>query len=112
MKNHLITNLELPSNKRDAACVEFVNYRINVEVQNYVKVDGSNGMTDDLDMNDNKIITLNTDDKAVKSATNVGYFKNTLLKVMNKSQKKNTKTILCQHRPPKRHLQILDGSYR
>ena len=28
MKNHSITNLDLPSNKRDAACVEFVNYRI------------------------------------------------------------------------------------
>ena len=29
MKNHLITNLDLPSNRRDAACVEFVNYRID-----------------------------------------------------------------------------------
>ena len=28
MKKHLITNLELPLNLRDAACVEFVNYRI------------------------------------------------------------------------------------
>ena len=28
MKNHSITNLDLPSNQRDAACVEFVNYRI------------------------------------------------------------------------------------
>ena len=28
MKNHLITNRDLPSNQRDAACVEFVNYRI------------------------------------------------------------------------------------
>ena len=25
MKNHLITNLELPSNQRDTTCVEFVN---------------------------------------------------------------------------------------
>jgi len=29
MKNHSITNLNLPSNLRDAACVEFVNYRID-----------------------------------------------------------------------------------
>ena len=28
MENHTITNLDLPSNQRDAACVEFVNYRI------------------------------------------------------------------------------------
>ena len=28
MKNHLITNLHLPSNQRDAACVEFVNNKI------------------------------------------------------------------------------------
>jgi len=28
MKNHSITNLDLPSNQRDAACVEFVNYRM------------------------------------------------------------------------------------
>ena len=28
MKNHSITNLALPSNQRDAACVGFVNYRI------------------------------------------------------------------------------------
>ena len=28
MKNHSIINLNLPSNQRDAACVEFVNYRI------------------------------------------------------------------------------------
>ena len=28
MKNHSVTNLELPSNQRDATCVEFVNYRI------------------------------------------------------------------------------------
>ena len=28
MKNNSIINLDLPSNPRDAACVEFVNYRI------------------------------------------------------------------------------------
>ena len=28
MKNHSITNLDLPSNQGDAACVEFVNYRM------------------------------------------------------------------------------------
>ena len=34
MKNHSITNLELPSNPRDATCVEYVNYRINTEAPN------------------------------------------------------------------------------
>ena len=29
MKNKSIINLNLPSNQRDAACVEFVNYRID-----------------------------------------------------------------------------------
>jgi len=33
MKNHLITNLELPSNQRDTTCVEFVNYRIYNETE-------------------------------------------------------------------------------
>ena len=35
-KNHLINNVELPTNQRDAACVEFVNYGINNETQKKV----------------------------------------------------------------------------
>jgi len=54
MKNHSITNLELPSNQRDATCVEYVNNKINDEAQKHVKVDGSNGMTGNLDLNDKK----------------------------------------------------------
>ena len=34
MKNHSIINLDLPSNPRDATCVEFVNDRITVEAIN------------------------------------------------------------------------------
>ena len=48
MKNHLITNLELPSNLRDAACVEFVDYRIDdVTQKKFLKFDGTNSMTGD-----------------------------------------------------------------
>jgi len=76
MKNHSITNLDLPSNPRDATCVEFVNDRINVEAKKYVKVHGSNSMTANLDLNDKEIINLKSDDKNIKSAANVGYFSN------------------------------------
>ena len=77
MKNHLITNLELPSNQRDAAGVEFVNYRINNEAQkNFLKIDGTNSMIGNLDLNDKKILNLNTDDDDPNSAANVGLVKN------------------------------------
>ena len=36
MKNKSIINLNLPSNKRDAACVEFVNYRLSETQKNYL----------------------------------------------------------------------------
>ena len=55
MKNHLITNLDLPSNQRDAACVDFVNYKINEETQKkFLKIDGTNNMTGNLDLNNKK----------------------------------------------------------
>ena len=67
MKNHLITNFDLPSNPRDATCVEYVNYRIITEAPNYVKVDGSSVMAGDFNLNDIKVINLATDDKDIKS---------------------------------------------
>ena len=76
MKNHLITNLELPSNQRDTACVEFVNYRINNETQkNVLKIDGANSVTINLDLNDKKILNLKTDDDDLNSAANDGLVK-------------------------------------
>ena len=72
MKNHLITNLELPTNQRDAACVDFVNYRINNEMQKkFLRIDGTNSMTVNLDLNDKKILNLYTDDDDPNSAANV-----------------------------------------
>ena len=56
-----------------------MNNRVNAEAQKYVKVDGSNGMTGNLDLNNKKIINLNTDDEDIKSATNVRYLKNALV---------------------------------
>ena len=74
MKNKSITNLDLPSNQRDAACIEFVNNRIDDMTQKkFLKVDGTNNMTGNLNLNEKTIINLNTDDKDIKSAANVGY---------------------------------------
>ena len=77
MKNKSIINLDLPSNKRDAACVEFVNYRIdNVTNKKFLKFDGTNNMTGNLNLNNNKIVNLQTDYKDSKSAVNVAFMQN------------------------------------
>ena len=48
MKNNSIINLDLPSNPRDTACVEFVNYRVNeITQKKFLKFDGTNNMTGD-----------------------------------------------------------------
>ena len=77
MKNNSIINLNLPSNPRDAACVEFVNYRIDDMTQKkFLKLDGTNNMTGNLNLNNNKIINLQTDYKDSKSAVNVDFMQN------------------------------------
>ena len=77
MKNKSIINLDPPSNQRDAACVEFVNNRIDDMTQKkFLKVDGTNNMTGNLNLNNNKnnkIINLQTDYKDSKSAVNVDF---------------------------------------
>ena len=74
MKNNSIINLDLPSNQRDAACVEFVNNRIDDMTQKkFLKVDGTNNMTGNLNLNNNKIINLQTDYRNSKSAVNVDF---------------------------------------
>ena len=73
MKNHLITNLDLPSNQRDAACVEFVNYRRDITQKKFLKFDGTNSMTGDVNLNNNTIVNLHTDGKDLKSAVNVDF---------------------------------------
>ena len=74
MKNNSIINLDLPSNPRDAACVEFVNYRIDdITQKKFLKFDGTNSMTGDLNLNNNTIVNLHTDGKDPKSAVNVDF---------------------------------------
>ena len=73
-KNHSITNLNLPSNKRDAACVEFVNYRIeDLTQKKFLRFDGTNSKTGNLNLNNNEIVNLQTDEKDRKSAVNVDF---------------------------------------
>ena len=77
MKNNSIVNLNLPSNLRDAACAEFVNYRIDdITQKNFLKLDGTNNMTGNLNLNNTKIINLQTDYKDSKSAVNVDFMQN------------------------------------
>ena len=77
MKNKSIINLNLPSNQRDAACVEFVNYIIDDMTQKkFIKLDGTNSMTGDLNLNNNKIVNLQTDYKDSKCAVNVDFMEN------------------------------------
>ena len=77
MKNYSIINLDLPSNPRDAACAEFVDSRIDgLTDKKFLKVDGSNNMSGDLNLNNNKIVNLQTDYRDSKSAVNVNFVEN------------------------------------
>ena len=71
MKNNSIINLNLPSNQRDAACVEFVNKRLSETQKEYLKNDGSKSMSGNLNLNNNKKIR-----KDSKSAVNVDFMQN------------------------------------
>ena len=83
MKNNAITNLNLPTNPRDAACAEFVNYRLSETLKNYLKLDGTTSMSGNLDLNDNKIVNLQTDPKNSKSAVNVELLENEITDLRN-----------------------------
>ena len=76
MKNNSIVNLKLPSNQKDATSVEFVNKRITETQKEYLKNDGTKSMTGNLNLNNNKIINLQTDYKDSKSAVNVNFMQN------------------------------------
>ena len=83
MKNKSIINLNLPTNQRDAACVEFVNYRLSETQKNYLKLDGTKSMSGDLNLNNNKIVNLQTDSKNSKSAVNVELMENEITDLRN-----------------------------
>ena len=76
MKDKSIINLNLPTNQRDAACVEFVNKRLSETQKNYLKLDGTTSMSGNLNLNNNKIVNLQTDSKNSKSAVNVELMEN------------------------------------
>ena len=76
MKNNSIVNLKFPSNQKDATSVEFVNKRITETQKNYLKLDGTKNMSGDLNLNNNKIVNLQTDYKDSKSAVNVDFMQN------------------------------------
>ena len=83
MKNKSIINLNLPTNQRDAACVEFVNYTLSETQKNYLKLDGTTSMLGDLNLNNNKIVNLQTDSKNSKSAVNVELMENEITGLRN-----------------------------
>ena len=76
MKNNSIVNLKFPSNQKDATSVEFVNKRLSETQKEYLKLDGSKSMSGDLNLNNNKIVNLQTDNKDSKSAVNVAFMQN------------------------------------
>ena len=76
MKNKSIVNLKFPSNQKDATSVEFVNKRLSETQKEYLKNDGSKSMTGNLNLNNNKIVNLQTDFKDSKSAANVNFVEN------------------------------------
>ena len=83
MTNKSITNLKLPSNQKDATNVEFVNKRITETQKNYLKLDGSTSMSGDLNLNNNKIVNLQTDYRDSKSAANVDFMQEEIKDLRN-----------------------------
>ena len=78
MNNHEIFNVKDPTAADQAANKKYVDTQLatkldKADAKKYVNVDGSNGMTGNLNLNEKTIINLNTDDKDIKSAANVGY---------------------------------------
>ena len=83
MKNKSIINLNFPTNQRDATCVEYVSYRLSETQKNYLKLDGTKSMSGNLNLNNNKIVNLQTDSKNSKSAVNVELMENEITDLRN-----------------------------
>ena len=83
MTNKSITNLKFPSNQKDATSVEFVNKRLSETQKEYLKLDGTTSMSGNLNLNNNKIINLQTDSKNSKSAVNVELMENEITDLRN-----------------------------
>ena len=66
-------NIFLSKKEGGTTCVEFVNYRLSETQKNYLKLDGTTSMSGNLNLNNNKIINLQTDYRNSKSAVNVDF---------------------------------------
>ena len=78
MNNNTIYNVKDPVQADQVTNKKYVDTQLatkldKADAKKYVNVDGSNGMTGNLNLNEKTIINLNTDDKDIKSAANVGY---------------------------------------
>ena len=79
MKDNAITNVKFPVNQKDVATVEYITN----SQKNYIKLDGTTSMTGDLNLNNNKIINLQTDHRDSKSAVNVELMENEITTLRN-----------------------------
>ena len=79
MKDNAITNVKFPVNQKDVATVEYITN----SQKNYLKLDGTTSMSGDLDLNNNKIVNLQTDSKNSKSAVNVELMENEITGLRN-----------------------------
>ena len=79
MKNNAITNVKFPVNQKDVATVEYITN----SQKNYFKLDGTTSMSGDLNLNNNKIVNLQTDSKNSKSAVNVELMENEITDLRN-----------------------------
>ena len=79
MKDNAITNVKFPVNQKDVATVEYITN----SQKNYLKLDGTTIMSGDLNLNNNKIVNLQTDSKNSKSAVNVELMENEITNLRN-----------------------------
>ena len=83
MKDNAITNVKFPVNQKDVATVEYITQIITNSQKNYLKLDGTTSMSGDLNLNNNKIINLQTDYRDSKSAVNVELMENEITTLRN-----------------------------
>ena len=79
MKDNAITNVKFPVNQKDVATVEYITN----SQKNYLKLDGTTSMSGDLNLNNNKIVNLQTDYRDSKSAVNVQLMENEITTLRN-----------------------------
>ena len=79
MKDNAITNVKFPVNQKDVATVEYITN----SQKNYLKLNGTTSMSGDLNLNNNKIVNLQTDSKNSKSAVNVELMENEITDLRN-----------------------------